>query len=239
MKTRLLTALVATLIAGRALAAGPAAPAGTPKANDAGPRPATDVPGHFTDPGFQEDSNDAHRRIVSELKRLQLDGRSAFLLHDNRGLRALLDGSAEEAAISFREAIKARPDFQEGYDHLALTLERSGDPAGAAEAYGRLMERWPANSAYYAGKRAGAYLALGKPKEALDDLERALARRPGQPHLLLNASFALLDLGRPLEAAKLFGQAVQKDPTLLRSQEGTCLRFRKEGAEVPACAGFQ
>lgn len=97
----------------------------------------------------------------------------------NLGAALLQGGSHEEAAKVFRRALDGAPRFAEAAAGLGVALQRLGrlDEAGAAQA--KAIELDPENAGYRYNL-AATRLAQGAPAEALEILEGALAREPGE-----------------------------------------------------------
>ncbi|MDR2349874.1 MAG: ABC transporter substrate-binding protein [Deltaproteobacteria bacterium] len=122
-------------------------------------------------------------------------------------------GDYSLAARLYRQYLGAVPDSPRREALLgsaALSAERSGDFAGAAESYGLLIRDYPGGQfAKEAGDRLGAvYLADNKPKEALAAAQSGLARAGGAgaatARQRLVEGKALFMLGRRPEAVASF-----------------------------------
>ncbi|XBQ17288.1 MAG: tetratricopeptide repeat protein [Oceanicaulis sp.] len=77
--------------------------------------------------------------------------------------------------------------------------------------------------------RAMAYLALNRPAEALEDLDRALALRPDDAFAQLLAGSAYLDLKQPELAVAAFDAALRRDPDYLSARIGRSAAFVEMG----------
>jgi choline-sulfatase len=93
--------------------------------------------------------------------------------------------------------------FEEFTD--ALLTSRRGNWKRVIEIYRRILEKLPESPAVPLAL-AEAYLALGRPAEALSWLERHLAFRPGDPGAQRMLGDALLGVGRYADAAAAYGR---------------------------------
>ena len=184
---------------------------------------------------FESDARSAQDQVTEKMRRLKLDGKSAFLLHDNGGLKSLLDGDNKAAIESFTRAVKARPDYMEGYEHLALAKVRSEDYEGAVQDYTKAIELAPEMAYFNTAERGGAYLGLGRYDLALKDFDKALEKKPNDPRYLRHKSMALVHLGNYAEAAECYQRAVSLDPQLKGKDKILCGTFKEHNLEVKGC----
>jgi tetratricopeptide (TPR) repeat protein len=70
------------------------------------------------------------------------------VLHYWHGVALAQAGRGEEAAGSFRRAIRAQPDFAEPHFLLARTLDAAGDRAGARDAYAEYVRLAPRTASH-------------------------------------------------------------------------------------------
>src|SRR3954463_1363625 len=125
---------------------------------------------------------------------------------------------------------------------LGIVQLRSAKPAGAVEAFGRLLKLQP-NSPDVLNNRAMALNELGRNDEALADLDRALALRPDYREALNNRAGLLFALRRFGEAAdtyaRLWALSTERPNvlgSLLQSRMNACdwTDYDKISAEIEA-----
>lgn len=112
----------------------------------------------------------------------------------HRGDQLLRAGRPFEAAQAFEKALQADPNRGEVRLALALALARSGQGAQALEAAEQARARLPPEDPRPLLIRAGLLEALGKPTEAFETLEAALALAPEDKSVL--EAFARFALAR-------------------------------------------
>lgn len=115
-----------------------------------------------------------------------------------------LPDAAQEARL--REAVARDADDPDALVRLAEARHAAGDPAEAAALWHRAADLAPRRiDAWHAA--AAAYLAAGRPADALRVTDDALLLFPGQTRLLLDAGFAHLRLQQPERAAACYAEA--------------------------------
>jgi tetratricopeptide (TPR) repeat protein len=80
---------------------------------------------------------------------------------------------ARMALATARQFVADAPDIPRYHLQLAQCHEMLGDWESAVSVYSKAVAKWPGRSDFWQG-RAGAYVALSKPKEALADLTKAV-----------------------------------------------------------------
>ncbi|TAH35476.1 MAG: serine/threonine-protein kinase [Planctomycetota bacterium] len=115
---------------------------------------------------------DGAEAALREALRLQPDSVEA---HANLGglLLGMPGADLNDAVAEFREALRLSPQALNIHYQLGVALEALGDWAGAAEAYGRELERQPDVAEFWL-LLAMAQHHLGRPEEARRSYERAL-----------------------------------------------------------------
>ena len=112
---------------------------------------------------------------------------------------------------------------------LARILAGQGNPAGAAVAWGRLVELNPQNAG--AQYNLGTWLATcGRLVEAIPHLEAAVRLRPEEARARNNLGSALLLAGRPAEAIPQLVAALRLQPGYPQANEN----LRRARALLPA-----
>ena len=129
-----------------------------------------------------------------------------------RGVQARLAGKTEEALKAYRDLCDIAPNSAEALFDLAAIQEDSGDLEGALKSLQRLVALDPKySSAYYVLGRVR--FKLGKPAEALQDFNAALALHTetgndqGRATVLNGLGNAFRTLGQPEEAIKNYQAA--------------------------------
>ncbi len=144
-------------------------------------------------------------------------------LHFQRGNAAFKQQTYDEAATQFTHAIALAPEFGKAFFNRAQAHRRLGDIDGALADYrqGLSLETGDAAAHFAFGE---FLVALRRPQEALEPLERAAALRPDWPHAHVRLALTLRMLRRPLDAMAAFDGALALNPgdaeTL--AQKATC-----------------
>ena len=86
-------------------------------------------------------------------------------------------GLSREAIEQFRLALKIQPDYIPARYNLAKALARSGDFAEAAQDFSQVVAAFPQDAQVH-NDFGELYLRMGKPSEALEQFEKALAINP-------------------------------------------------------------
>lgn len=110
------------------------------------------------------------------------------------------------------QAIKGGELNAYAYNTRAIARERSGDLSGACNDYGRAIGCDPERDVLYYN-RGKLLLALGRPEEALADLQRADELEPDVAKTVSSLGSALARLGRYREAIAAYDRALDLDPT--------------------------
>ena len=116
------------------------------------------------------------------------------------------------------------------YLEAIAALERAGQPAAAASAYERFLERWPADLGASIGLANAAY-ATGDHARAERALRAALEKHPESPVALNNLAHVLSESGRSDEALKLIERAPTDGPYAKALSETRTQIMQRLGAE--------
>jgi protein O-GlcNAc transferase len=151
-------------------------------------------------------------------------------------------GRLDEAATLCRKTLKADPHHVPALHLLGVINVRKRDPAGAIEAFDRLLKLQP-DSPDVLNNRAMALYDVGRKDEALASLDRALALRPDYREALNNRAGLLDALRRFAEAAdtyaRLWALSTERPNvlgSLLQSRMNACdwTDYDKISAEIEA-----
>jgi protein O-GlcNAc transferase len=149
-------------------------------------------------------------------------------------------GRLDEAATLCRKTLKADPHHVPALHLLGVINLRKRDPAGAVEAFDRLLKLQP-HSPDVLNNRAMALYDIGRKDEALASLDSALALRPDYREALNNRAGLLDALRRFGEAADTYARlwALSTDQpkvlgNLLQSRMNACdwTDYEKTSAEI-------
>ncbi len=128
------------------------------------------------------------------------------------GMAYAAAGLEPDAERVFRELLALYPDFYLGIRRFATLLESQGRWAESRDLWLSLRSR----GLPYVGigaRLCRAWLALGRPDEALVEAERTIAAEGRSAELLVLAGRALEGLGRPEEALARYREAVEVYPS--------------------------
>ncbi|HCC58623.1 MAG TPA: hypothetical protein DEQ47_15465 [Solibacterales bacterium] len=134
-----------------------------------------------------------------------------------RGEAHAAAGDREAAARDFAAALAARPDLRGVHLAMGELDLGSGDFEGAEREF-RQEARLSPGDALAAYKLGLVLLNRGRTAEALPELQRADALRPGMPETLLELAKAKATAGDPAGAEKLFRQVIEQEKTTKLAQ---------------------
>ena len=128
-----------------------------------------------------------------------------------RGIAALMNGAAADAARDFRNALAVAPHDGTALEYLGLALLNLGDFAEAENILRRASTLFGAPASVW--MRLGlAIFHQGRASDAIASLRQALQLAPGQPDCLLSLGQALAAAGDTSGAASQFRAALQAAP---------------------------
>jgi serine/threonine protein kinase/tetratricopeptide (TPR) repeat protein len=124
--------------------------------------------------------------------------------HNNLGRVYLLMNRYEDAAASFKEAIRLDPYLVPSYVNLInIYLDEEGDPEAAIAVCKKLLS-YNAREAWGYGLLGRASLGVGRPTDAVTAFERALEIGPAYVQVLDGLGAAYRELGRYDDALRAF-----------------------------------
>jgi tetratricopeptide (TPR) repeat protein len=137
------------------------------------------------------------------LREMLAEGKATAYVHFALGIDALGLGKEEEARLHFERAHEAEPGLSLVANNLAWVLAQAKSPdlRRALELINQALRQEPANPTFR-DTRGRIYLKMGRCKEALADLEAALARAPDRPSVHLALAEAYERLGNSSLAAE-------------------------------------
>ncbi len=149
-------------------------------------------------------------------------------------LAAYRDGRLEEADGLCVRHLAAMPGHAQALHLRGEVARLQGRPADAIAHFEAALATAPAVAAIHDGL-ADAYRSVARPVEAERHYRRVAELRPGAA-TLLNLGNALMDLGRPADAAATYRSALRVDPRLpeLHYALGTALGALQQGQAVDA-----
>jgi tetratricopeptide (TPR) repeat protein len=149
----------------------------------------------------------------------------------------LLDaGWARMAKLRFEAVLARRPDRDDARIGRARAWMRLAHPEEASVDYAAALDRMAEPRPAYALEQRDALLALGRREEALDALDRAMARIGMVPTLQLAAADVALDLGRTDDALRRLDALLAQSPNhpLWMSRRGQILERAGRSEEARA-----
>lgn len=117
----------------------------------------------------------------------------------------------EAAEASLREAVEAFPSFRRAWRILGLLMTRKEEYAGAVEAWRQVIRHGGGDAQSY-GLLAYAHLQRGHLTSALNAYEQARMFDPESLDFLRGQAWCLLELQRPVEAASLYDELIERRP---------------------------
>jgi tetratricopeptide (TPR) repeat protein len=120
-------------------------------------------------------------------------------------------GHDDEAIATLRKVVTLAPDDADTRMDLGVLLRSRGDAAGAIKEL-REARRILPDRAAYALALGMTYAQQGERDRALVELQAAVARRPTWVQAQLDLASVLLEIGRPVDAAKCLDAAAALEP---------------------------
>lgn len=130
---------------------------------------------------------------------------------NNRAVETLTSGQLDAAYWWAREAIRTDPEMLGSYVTLGVIYRRSGRPAWAEAALGRVADREP-NNVYAMSNRVLALRDLGREAEAASLAKRLEQLDPQPPFKYFNEGLAAYRAGQIDVARRLFAKEVARAP---------------------------
>lgn len=130
---------------------------------------------------------------------------------NNRAVETLTSGQLDAAYWWAREAIRIDPEMLGSYVTLGVIYRRSGQPAWAEAALGRVADREP-NNIYAMSNRVLALRDLGRETEAAVLARRLEQLDPQPPFKYFNEGLAAYRSGQLEVARRLFAKEVARAP---------------------------
>jgi tetratricopeptide (TPR) repeat protein len=145
----------------------------------------------------------------------------------------------DEAIRDLREALRLAPDATQPRIALGQIYDARGDYLRAADWYSQAADRLKDEDPALLYALALARYRAGEPAEAIDPLERAIARNGsvGEAHYLLGVVYR--DTNNPRAAEAALEQAVRVAPLLIPAHEELADLYRSEGQFVDEMAQLQ
>ena len=140
---------------------------------------------------------------------LAIDDRAPAVLY-KLALAHYRNGMAARAADPLRRAVAIDDRFAEAHYLLGLLL-RDSDRAQALRALRRALDL---NATFAAAREelARLYEDMGRPQDAIDQLEALAALEPARPERLVNVGLAYARIGRRDTAVLTLGRAAERHP---------------------------
>lgn len=145
------------------------------------------------------------------------------------GSQAFVDGNYTEAVSKFRLATQNHPEDSRSWQSLGMSLNKTGDLAGAEAAYGKALEL-AQNSAVIRHELAKLLIAKGNSKEAEQHLLQAIKIDPQMLEVHVTLARLLSSTGRRKAALQRYQDALALDPQsgdLAISQAETLIALKR------------
>jgi Flp pilus assembly protein TadD len=151
-----------------------------------------------------------------------------------RGDNAIARGDRTAAKRLFEQASELAPELARPRELLAELSIASGDPAGAAEQYRRIIAIQPSNAVALNNLAYDIAVREKKPAEAIGMARKALALSPREPTILDTVGWIEYLMGNTAEAAKLLVQASRSAPGNSEIRLHTAFALASQGARAAA-----
>jgi tetratricopeptide (TPR) repeat protein len=118
----------------------------------------------------------------------------------------------DQAVDSARHATTVNPNYALGYMMLSEALSNSGQPVAAISAAEQGMRLDPASQDFYAVWIGIAYVVMGRYREAVPFLKRAIAAFPNDIVAHLDLAMAYTELGQDEDARAEAAEVMRINP---------------------------
>jgi protein O-mannosyl-transferase len=134
--------------------------------------------------------------------------------HYNMGMVYDEEGRIQEAAGSYRQAIKIDPGRADAWNNLGIDLAKMGQSKEALEAFSRACEIHSQSDLYFLGRyNVGCtYQSMGYPEEALSAFAEVLKAHPDHVKARVQSAVVLEGMGRWDEAQRCYEEAATLSP---------------------------
>jgi Ca-activated chloride channel homolog len=133
--------------------------------------------------------------------------------HNDRGLELIKAGKAEEAIVSFKQAIKLKPDFAEAHKNLGDLYFLVEEYKKAVEAYKQAI-RYQSDFVTAYANIGTAYFRMGEHKKAIESYKQAIRLDPTQPPIYYNLASTYVEQDNREAALEQYKILKTKDPAL-------------------------
>ncbi len=147
-------------------------------------------------------------------------------------------GQSEEAELSYRKAIKIKPDYAEAYSNLGNTLKDLGKLEEAELSYRKAIEIKPDYAKAHSNLGI-MFRELGKLKEAELSYRKAIELKPDYADAYSNLGNLLSDLGKLKDAELSFRKAIEIKPDYAEAHSNLGIFFRDLGKLKEAELSFR
>ncbi|HHM20669.1 MAG TPA: tetratricopeptide repeat protein [Bacteroidetes bacterium] len=146
-------------------------------------------------------------------------------------------GDYPEAERLVDKALAIAPLNEKYHSLLAMCLYHRGQYARAVKAFNYVLAQAPSENLRIA--RAICYIADGRPKYALPDLDNILYYDPGNLRACLVKSTALMQLGQPTYALRFLNRILDNDPENTAALTNRAICHFQTGRRIDAAADFE
>ena len=184
----------------------------------------------------QNGQNDLAVEYIQQALRLHPKFSAAHLAHNNLGNALKVQGKLAEAIISYRQALRLKPNFAEAHNNLASTLKEQGQLDEAIAGFQQALRLRP-DYAEAHNNLGNALKDQGKFDEAIINYQQALRLKPDFAMAYNNLGNALLKQDKEDEAVVCYRQAVRFKPDFddAHTNLGAALHNQGKYDEAAAC----
>ena len=180
--------------------------------------------GEFSNLGAGMRNRQNFRRMLEASAINPHDGEAQYQL----GLIYQQRRNTSEAIARFQNAVKIDPTETDAHFQLGRIAREQGRLQDAMKEFQIVYELDPKHSLSEILRELGAtYLTAGQPKDARDQLEIYVERRPYDPEGLYYYGQALESLGKPSEAREMYARAVEAARTAPRFRRPFTARWSR------------
>lgn len=164
--------------------------------------------------GVWRDERSIHTELASINRRVIAEFPRYVQLYNNLADSSIILGRYQDAEDALRQAIEIDPQNHSSHFKLASVYRATGRPVDAVDELRKAADLSPPYIDEVYGNMAAVLYDLGRRRESLEYLGKALELKPGNGRYHLNYGYLLMDTGERDHALDEFRKAGELDPDL-------------------------
>ncbi len=196
----------------------------------------------YSDPDFvaaetDEDGKD-YAGLLQNAKQLVSDYPDSSLAHYILGVAYGKMSFFGDAASSFQQAIKLKPDYVDAWNNLGWAYTQSGKFPEAVGVFEQLVKFSPKDAQVWSNL-GGVQARLGHQADAISAYQMAIQLKPDYADAHFNLGAAYANQGKSEEAVKSFRRALKYEPKFAEAWFNLGVVYSRQGSNDEAAVFFQ